>query len=132
MCDRLHVLATILTRWRHPVASIKALDHQAMRAVLCWCTAVAINMASKICPFFHRCFVCCCPHWGNTEQVVTQWKASSGFRDSPGRASLGDVVCIAPTCLHGHQNGQQRRCICFLLPPFLLTVIAAKDHVMVN
>ena len=58
------------------MASTKALDlfHWEMRAVLYRCTAVAIKMAIKVGPFFHRRFVCCCPggHWCDTEQVVAQ------------------------------------------------------------
>ncbi len=57
---------------------------------------------------------------------------SSGFRGSPGHSALGNATCIAPTRLHGHQNGMQQRWICFLPPLFLLTIIVAKDHVMVN
>ncbi len=78
MHDQLHLLTAILARWQHPVASIKALDllHQAMHAVLYRCTAAAIKMASKVGSFFRCCFVCCCPggRWGNTEQVVAQWR----------------------------------------------------------
>jgi hypothetical protein len=69
MHDQLHLLATILAQWRHPVASNNALDllHQAIRAVLYRRTAVAIKTASKVGQFFHRHFVCCCPggRWGN-------------------------------------------------------------------
>ncbi len=39
---------------------------------------------------------------------------SSGFEGSPGHAASGDAVCIAPTHMHGYQNGLQQRCICFL------------------
>jgi hypothetical protein len=77
MRDQLHLLAAILAQWRRLVASNKALNllRQAMCAVLCPCTAVAIKMASLFGTFFGLCFVCCCPgsHWGNTEQVVAQW-----------------------------------------------------------
>ncbi len=65
------LLAAILVQWHHPVASTKALGllHQAMHALLYQHTAVAIKTASKVSPFFCRCFVCCCPGdcWGNTE-----------------------------------------------------------------
>jgi hypothetical protein len=115
MHDRLHLLAAILALWRHPVASIKALDllHRAMFAVLSRCTPVAIKMASKVGPFFCCCVVCCCPGgcWGNREQVVTQWQHPGGSPDSPGHAAMGNAVCIAPAHRRGHQNGQQRRCI---------------------
>ncbi len=42
------LLDIILARWRHPVASSKALDllHRAIRAVLYWCTAAAMNVAT--------------------------------------------------------------------------------------
>ncbi len=56
--------------------------------------------------------------------------ASSGFQSSPGHAASGDAICIAPAHCHGHQNGQQRKCICSLLLPFCLTLLGAKDHVM--
>jgi hypothetical protein len=40
------------------------------------CTATAIEMASHFGTFFCRRFVCCCPgsRWGDTEQVVAQWR----------------------------------------------------------
>ncbi len=54
MCDQLHLLAAIIAWWRCLMASTKALDllHGAMHAVLYRCTAAAIKMASKVCPFF--------------------------------------------------------------------------------
>jgi hypothetical protein len=58
--------------------------------------------------------------------------ASSGFQCSPRHAALGDAACIASTPHHGHQNGLQRTGICSLLPPILLGIIIAKDHVMVH
>ncbi len=44
----------ILTRWRHPVASVKTLNllYRAMRAVAYWRIAMAIGMASKVGVFF--------------------------------------------------------------------------------
>jgi hypothetical protein len=75
--DQLHVLAAILTRWWHPVASTKALDllYQAMHAVLYRRTTRAIKMARKVGPLF-CCFVCCHPGgcWGDAEQVVARWQ----------------------------------------------------------
>jgi hypothetical protein len=76
MTDCYLLLAAILTQWRHPVASSEALD------LPHWCTvtykhiAMAVEMARKVGVFLHRCFVCCCPGgcWGNTEQVVAQWR----------------------------------------------------------
>ncbi len=53
--------------------------------------------------------------------------ASSGFRSSPGHAALGNAVCIAPAHCHGHQNGQQRRCICLLSSILCLTLLIAKS-----
>jgi hypothetical protein len=74
--DQLQHSAPILAQWRHLVASNKALDllYWAMRAVLYWRTAAAIEMASLLGTFFCHHFICCCPAggcWGNTEQVVT-------------------------------------------------------------
>ncbi len=60
------------------MASSKALDllHQAMRTVLYWGTAAAINMATFLGVFVDCCLFACCPggRWGNTEQVVAQWR----------------------------------------------------------
>jgi hypothetical protein len=59
------------------VASSEALDllHQAMRAVMYRCIAMAIKMASKVGVFVHHFLLVCCPGGcrGNTEQVVVQW-----------------------------------------------------------
>jgi hypothetical protein len=53
-----------------------------MRAVLYRCTAAAMNMATFLGVFINCCLFACCPgnRWGNTEQVVTQWRrpAASG------------------------------------------------------
>ncbi len=72
------LLDIILARWRRPVASSKALDllHRAMRAVLYWCTAAAMNMATFLGVIVDCCLFACCPggRWGNTEQVVAQWR----------------------------------------------------------
>jgi hypothetical protein len=68
----------ILTRWRCPVASSKTLDllHWAMCAVLYQRTAAAINMATFLGVFVDCYLFACCPggRWGNTEQVVAQWR----------------------------------------------------------
>ncbi len=68
------LLDIILAQWRHPVASSKALDllHWAMHAVLYWCTAAAMNMATFLGVFVDCCLLVCSPggRWGNTEQVV--------------------------------------------------------------
>jgi hypothetical protein len=68
----------ILARWQCLVASSKALDllHQAMHAVLYRRTATAINMATFLGVFVDCCLFACCSggHWGDTEQVVAQWR----------------------------------------------------------
>ena len=83
MHDQLQLLAAILACWQRPVASTKALDlfHWAMHAVFFRHTTAANKMACKNGSFFCCCFVCCCPvgHWGNTEQVVAQWRHPVAF-----------------------------------------------------
>ncbi len=78
------LLDIILAHWRHPVASSKVLDllHWAMRAVLYWRTAAAINMATVLGVFVDCCFFACCPggRWGNTEQVVARWRCPVASR----------------------------------------------------
>jgi hypothetical protein len=68
----------ILAQWQRPVASSKALDllHWVMRTVLYRHSAAAINVATFLGVFVDGCLFACCPggHWGNTEQVVTQWQ----------------------------------------------------------
>ncbi len=70
--------SAILARLQRLVASNKALNllYQAMHAELYRRTAAAIKMASLFGTFFCRHFVCCCPggRWGDTEQVVAQWR----------------------------------------------------------
>jgi hypothetical protein len=65
------LLDIILTQWRRPVASSKALDllHWAMCTVLYWCTAAAMNMATFLGLFVDCCLFACCPGscWGDTE-----------------------------------------------------------------
>ena len=56
----------------------------------------------------------------------------SGFYESPGSPSSCDARGIAPSHLHGDQNGPQRRCIRLQPSPILIAVIVAKDHVMVH
>jgi hypothetical protein len=58
--------------------------------------------------------------------------AFSGFYKSSGPPPSVDAPGIAPACHHGHQNGQQRRCICSPPPPILIAVIVAMDHLMVH
>ncbi len=68
------LLDIILAQWWRPVASSKALDllHRAMRAVLYWCIAAAMNTATFLGVFVDCCLFACCPggRWGDTEQVV--------------------------------------------------------------
>ncbi len=68
------LLDIILAQWWRPVASSKALDllHRAMCAVLYWCIAAAMNMATFLGEFVDCCLFACCPggRWGDTEQVV--------------------------------------------------------------
>jgi hypothetical protein len=58
--------------------------------------------------------------------------ASSGFRRSPGHAASGDTTCFASTPPHDYRNGLQRRNIRSLPRIFSLTLLVAKDHVMVH
>jgi hypothetical protein len=134
--DQLHLLAAILAHWWHPVASIKALDllHQAMRAVTYQRIAAAIKMASKVGLFVDCCLFACCAggRWSNTEQVVAQWQHpvdSVVALDMPHWAMPS--VLLQQTAV-ATKNGQQCRCIRFLPPLFLLSIIVAKDHVMVH
>jgi hypothetical protein len=96
--------AAILTQWQHLVASNKILNlfYQAMHVVSYQCTAAAIKMASKVGPFFHHRFICCCPgsRWGDMEQVVTQWQhpvASGVALDMPHWAMPS--VLLQGTCM---------------------------------
>jgi hypothetical protein len=68
----------ILARLRRLVASSEALDllHWAMRAVTYRRIAMAIKRATFLGVFVDCCLFSCCPGscWGNTEQVVAQWR----------------------------------------------------------
>jgi hypothetical protein len=68
------LLDTILTQWRHPVASSEALDllHWAMHTVTYQHIAMAIKTATFLRIFVDCCLFACCPggRWGDTEQVV--------------------------------------------------------------
>ncbi len=72
------LLAAILAQWQHSVASREAQDllHQAIHVVLYRRTATAIETASFVGVFVDCCLFACCPgsRWGDTEQVVTQWR----------------------------------------------------------
>jgi hypothetical protein len=108
--------------------------HQAMRTVSYCRIATAIEMASKGGGHVaHRC-VDCVPggRRGNTEQVVCPMAEFSGFYESPGPPSSGDVLGISPAHRHGYRNGPRRRCIYSPPPPISIAIIVAKDHVMVH
>ncbi len=59
------------------MASSEALDllHWEICTVFYWCTAAAIEMASKVGVFVDCCLFAYCPgsRWGDTELVVAQW-----------------------------------------------------------
>jgi hypothetical protein len=102
----------ILTQWQHPVASSKALDllHRAMRALLYWCTALAMNMATFLGVFVDCCLFACCPggRLGNTEQVVTRWRppgASSVALDLLHRAMPRSLLQRIHTAIKMACNG---------------------------
>ena len=113
------------------VAFMKALDllYRAMRAVLYCRIATAIEMASKGGGHVAHRSVDCVPggRRGDTERVV-----ASGFYESPGPPSSGDVLGISPAHRHGYRNGPRRRCIYSPPPPISIAIIVAKDHVMVH
>jgi hypothetical protein len=93
MRDRLQLSAAILARWRHLVASNKALNllYRAMCAVTYRHIAMAIKTASFLGVFVACCLFACCPggRWGNTERVVARcWRpvASRVALDMPHQA----------------------------------------------
>ncbi len=96
------LLDIILAQWWHPVASSKALDllHWAMRAVLYWCTAAPMNMATFLGVFVDCCLFACCSggHWGDTEQVFARWRL-------PGASS------VALDLLHWAMSDSSLQCI---------------------
>jgi hypothetical protein len=67
---RFMLLDIILTRWRHPIISSKALDllHRAMHAVTYRRIAMAIKTATILGVFVDCCLFACCPggRWGDT------------------------------------------------------------------
>ncbi len=86
----------ILARWQRPVASSKDLDllHWAMHTVTYRRIAMAIKKATFLGVFVNCCLFACCPggRWGNTEQVVTQWRL-------PGASSVAlDLLHQAMPC----------------------------------
>ncbi len=84
------------------MASSKALDllHWAMHAVLYWCTAAAMNMATFSGVFVDCCLFACYPggRWGNMEQIFAQWWL-------PGASS------VALDLLHWLMPGSLLQCI---------------------
>jgi hypothetical protein len=72
------LLDIILAQLQRPVASSEALDllYWAMHVVTYQSIVMAIKTASKVGVFFHRHLFACHPgcRWGNTEQVVAQWR----------------------------------------------------------
>jgi hypothetical protein len=101
----LQLLAAILARWQRLVASKKALNllYWAICVVLYWHTATAIKMASFFGTFFAIVsFALPLRLLGQYGVSSRPMAASSGFLSSPGHASLGDAVCIAPAHRHGH------------------------------
>ncbi len=60
------------------MASSEALDllHWVMRSIRYQRIAMDIKMASKVGVFVDCCLFACCPdgRWGDTEQVVAQWR----------------------------------------------------------
>ncbi len=81
------------------MASSKALDllHWVMHAVLYQRTTAAINMVTFLGVFFDCCLFACCSGgcWGNTEQVVAQWRrpvASKVALDMPHWAMLAVLL----------------------------------------
>ncbi len=69
---------------------------------------------------------------GQNGAISRSMVASSGFQSSHGHPPLGNASCITSTPLHGHQNSLLRRHICLLPLIFCMTLLVAKDHVMVH
>ncbi len=121
------LLGVILARWRHPVASIEALEsgdvrgyvpvhcHGHQNGHLCTCVCWLL-------------FVCLLP-WqplGQYGASSCPMPASSGFHSSLGHLASGDVICITPAHLQGLQNWPQRRCILMSLLMLSSTISLAK------
>jgi hypothetical protein len=95
------LLDIILARWRCPVASSEALDllHWVTHTVTYRRIAMAMKMASKVGVSVDCCLLACCPggRWGNTEQVVAQWRrpvASKVALDMP----HWEMPSVLPRC----------------------------------
>ena len=82
----------------------------------------------------HLCIVCCRPggRLGDMEWVVAQWRhpVASGVALDMLHWVMLHVSLQKPP--HGHWNGVQRRHICLSLSIFCMTLLIAKDHVMVH
>jgi hypothetical protein len=96
---RFILLDIILAQWWRPVASSEALDllHWAICTVTYWRIAMAIKMACFLGVFVDCCLFACCPggRWGNTKQVVAQWRrlvASGAALDMPHLAMLSVLL----------------------------------------
>ena len=119
--------------WR-PVASSKApgLLYLVMFMVTYRCIAIVIKAASKVGVFFHHHLFACHPGScrGNTEQVVTQSQC-------PGAYSVAlDLLHCAMLCALLQSIRMAIIMACnggtfTLPPPFCMTLLVAKDHVMV-
>jgi len=134
--DPFVILERVLARWWCLVTFMKAMNllHRAMHAVLYCRIATAIEMASKgggaCCSLL--CWLCSWRPPGPYGASSRPMAEFSGFYESPGPPSSGDVLPITPAHRHGHQNCPQWRCICSPPPPISIAVIVAKDHVMVH
>jgi hypothetical protein len=134
----------VLARWWHPVASSEALDllYRAMRAVLYWRIAAAIEITSLFGTFFRRCFACCCPggRWGNTEWVVAWWwrpVASGVALDMPHRAMPSVLLrrtAVAIKTAGGRGAFVRHRCLsCIIIHSYktMLWSIKTKDELTI-
>ncbi len=125
----------VLARWWHLVAFMKATNllHWVMWAVSYRRIATAIKMTSKGGGHFAHCCVALAwlplGRYGASSNPMAEF---SGFYESPGPSSSGNLLCISPAHRDGHRNGLRRRCICSPPLPISIAVIVAKDHVMVH
>jgi hypothetical protein len=105
-----------------------------MHTVLYRHITMAIKTARKVGVFIHRCVVDCRPgiHESNTEQVVAQWRrpvASDMAMDIPHWVMLHELLQCLCMAIEMASDGGAFVCCCHL---FLLSVIIAKDHVIVH
>ncbi len=129
MCVRLMLSKWMLAQWWNPVASSEPLWTSSIGR----CVIIPVHCHGQRNGQQSRCFfiiICCMGPWwplGQYGVISCLMAASRGFGYSPGHAALGDVGGIAPTPLHGHQNGQQRRYICSPLS-ILSSIITIAEH----